>query len=561
MNREECRELIKTLPNSISANEKAEIEQILKNIGEKFLKHNNKENQKMKLSEEQLKAINYEAKYILLKARAGSGKTEVLVQRTKRLLKSGIKSNEILLLAFNKNIANEMAERIGENFKNAKTFHSFAYSIVQPQNEILMDRKQLVFIQNLVNNECHQYHSINCKDIGNDELTQQFYNFSPEYFVKYIRNRSDISLSLEEMTNIKEKYIADFIFEHNLEAEDINLIDISDINLKKGSKEQREQFEENLNTGFNKIGKTIKKLSEKDIFNKMGFIPILKITEIILSFISNAKAKKLSPQDLSIKIDNYLHFNQETYSFLKFVNHIYSQYENSNKTDFQDLLIRATERIQEQNIHQLKHIFIDEFQDFSPLFYELIKKIVNIKKDINIFAVGDDWQGINGFAGAELKYFTNFDQYFKNAKILSMLTNYRSKSTIVEFSNNILSGEKAIASQNGGEIINKFNINDVINNLAKDKTLGIIVRSNYEKKELKLITKTDNVKILTAHKSKGLQYDEVIIWNKNQFIKNQSHKDNIFFKIFEKTDNEIIEEEKRLFYVAVTRAKDKLYIQ
>ena len=193
MNHGKCRELIKTLPNSISANEKAEIEQILKNIGEKFLKHNNKENQKIKLSEEQLKAINYEAKYILLKARAGSGKTEVLVQRTKRLLKSGIKSNEILLLAFNKNIANEMAERIGENFKNTKTFHSFAYSIVQPQNEILMDRKQLVFIQNLVNNECHQYHSINCKDIGNDELTQQFYNLSPEDFVKYIRNRSDIS--------------------------------------------------------------------------------------------------------------------------------------------------------------------------------------------------------------------------------------------------------------------------------------------------------------------------------------------------------------------------------
>ena len=51
-----------------------------------------------------------------------------------------------------------------------------------------------------------------------------------------------------------------------------------------------------------------------------------------------------------------------------------------------------------------------------------------------------------------------------------MLTNYRSKSTIVEFSNNILSGEKAIASQNGGEIIEKFNINNIINNLEKDKT-------------------------------------------------------------------------------------------
>ena len=106
----------------------------------------------------------------------------------------------------------------------------------------------------------------------------------------------------------------------------------------------------------------------------MGFIPILKITERILSFISNAKAKKLSPEDLSTKIYNFQDSNKSVYDFLKFANHIYSQYENSNKTDFQDLLIRATEKIQEQNIHQLKHIFIDEFQDFSPLFYELIKK-------------------------------------------------------------------------------------------------------------------------------------------------------------------------------------------
>jgi len=104
----------------------------IKNITEQELiiieKDKMKNNSKIQFSEEQLAVINSREKYILLKARAGSGKTAVIVERTKQLLKEGINEDEILLLAFNKKASLEMNERIGNGFQNAKTFHSLAKS-------------------------------------------------------------------------------------------------------------------------------------------------------------------------------------------------------------------------------------------------------------------------------------------------------------------------------------------------------------------------------------------------------------------------------------------------
>jgi len=189
----------------------------------------------------------------------------------------------------------------------------------------------------------------------------------------------------------------------------------------------------------------------------------------------------------------------------------------------------------------------------------LIAKIKELKPDVNIFAVGDDWQSINGFAGSSLEYFNNFAKYFDGAEILSMNTNYRSKSAIVEFGNNLFeTGEKAKSSQIGGQVIEIKNLDEVLSSISKDRKIAILVRNNYEKKEINISKyKELNIEIMTAHKSKGLQFDDVIIYQ-NSFQK--IHPDNKFFEFFGKTEQELSAEEKRLFYVAVTRAKENLYI-
>ena len=95
------------------------------------------------------------------------------------------------------------------------------------------------------------------------------------------------------------------------------------------------------------------------------------------------------------------------------------------------------------SLNKLKYLMIDEYQDFSLLFSELISSIMKYNKDIKVFCVGDDWQAINAFAGSDLKYFNEFEKYFDGSIQKTLLTNYRSAKNIVQFSNQFMEGKGA----------------------------------------------------------------------------------------------------------------------
>ncbi len=115
----------------------------------------------------------------------------------------------------------------------------------------------------------------------------------------------------------------------------------------------------------------------------------------------------------------------------------------------------------ELNNHQkialksLKWILIDEYQDFSRLFNDLITVIRKHNNNIRIFCVGDDWQAINSFAGSDLDYFEGFLENFEGAGIAPLLMNRRSKSEIVECGNLLMKckeGLPAKSSKSGGDV-------------------------------------------------------------------------------------------------------------
>jgi superfamily I DNA/RNA helicase len=342
LTKKECKELISKLPNSISESEKLEVKKNIQRIEDKFFKTSSQdsENREIEFDSDQLKAINCKSKNILLKARAGSGKTAVLVERAKKLLDRGEK---VLLLAFNKKASLEMKKRVGNGFQNSKTFHSFAYSIVKPKGDILMGREQLLYIQDLIpKNEL--------SEIGNDEISQKKSNLSPDYFVKYIRNRSDYSLSGDEVKSKGEKLVANFLFEHdiNFQYEKKDIVDLKD----------DKKFLENLKSELESKGVIFRKLSDSEIEKRVleNFPTIYKVTERIEKYISTAKSKNWNPE----KLDQEMAKFSEEREFLKFANSIYKKYEDSNKTDFSDLLIRATKKVSKSDISHLKHILIDE---------------------------------------------------------------------------------------------------------------------------------------------------------------------------------------------------------
>lgn len=110
--------------------------------------------------------------------------------------------------------------------------------------------------------------------------------------------------------------------------------------------------------------------------------------------------------------------------------------------DFEKLFTETEKLVEEHRfptVENFRFIEIDEFQDFSQSYYDLIKSITDVSK-ARIFAVGDDWQAINSFAGSDLKFFRNFSTYFEGGTVAYLTTNYRSGKKIVLAGNLLMEG-------------------------------------------------------------------------------------------------------------------------
>lgn len=119
------------------------------------------------------------------------------------------------------------------------------------------------------------------------------------------------------------------------------------------------------------------------------------------------------------------------------------------RTDFNLLMTRATDLLTEsatrptssifQQFHHLRYLLVDEYQDFSYLFFALIKALRRNCPSAHLFAVGDDWQAINRFAGSDVDYFLKFPHYFpEDPASIPLMTNYRSDRAIVENANDYM---------------------------------------------------------------------------------------------------------------------------
>ncbi|MBG0788458.1 MAG: UvrD-helicase domain-containing protein [Anaerolineaceae bacterium] len=429
------------------------------------------------------------------------------------------------------------------------------------------------------------------------------------------------------------------------EEKEVTLIETSVADLKFG----RERFETILDNKLRIAGIYQPKLPEEELHKRFTTDHIItRITRLFTQFIQRAKKKALNAQDVRNLVKGYQTDDPREAAFVDLASRVYMAYERAliegNKIDFDDLLLRAIGKIYatkgeckialgpRKNRHvrmkDLKWILIDEYQDFSELFFRLVSAIRQFNPQVKLLCVGDDWQAINGFAGSDLKFFTGFTEWVKGANIEYLLTNYRSQSNIVEAGNAFMEGlgrpSKSLPDKPGGQIRTTY-VDDVWLELRNDlsfsdqkkgderfcfnqvesktgtdsllaskylklcyqiitsplnfgKKVGILSRSNwvdrirlidFKRQLLRACNTPDSnivenaselIDVQTVHKYKGLEADIIILLNVCNGSFPMLHPDNGLFGLFGRTIQDVYDEERRLFYVALTRAKSRLYL-
>jgi len=213
----------------------------------------------------------------------------------------------------------------------------------------------------------------------------------------------------------------------------------------------RKAFEHSLKAILEQAGFRCVKLGHDELVRRVAEAPrtVSRLAALFLQFISRAKKRGWTVDDMAQIIRNTPDPEPRNRAFHELAVHAYAAYESQlaeqSAMDFDDLLISAADCVKKDGgaarlqlgrkdsvaIRDLRWILIDEFQDFSELYYRLIKTIQDVNPSIRVVAVGDDWQAINGFAGAQLNYFNCFSDYFPSSGTATIATNRRSGRCIV----------------------------------------------------------------------------------------------------------------------------------
>ncbi len=263
---------------------------------------------------------------------------------------------------------------------------------------------------------------------------------------------------------------------------------------------------------------------------------------------------------------------------------------NKSYLDFNDLILKTINlfhnrpAIADKFSKQFHYILVDEFQDVNTLQVDLLKRLLTPNNQL--FCVGDDWQSIYGFRGSDVKYIINFKKHFRPAELIKLNLNYRSTESIVGASNEVIKNNKhkikkhiesskksnskiyAFAGQNIEENVD-FAVQQIqhlqqAKGYTKDDILFLYRRSKMFSPYFKRF-KEERIfaSYKTIHASKGLEAKAVFVLGLtegNGGFPDIWMEDRIFQIIKTTNHNLLLEEERRLFYVAITRAKDLLFL-
>lgn len=303
---------------------------------------------------------------------------------------------------------------------------------------------------------------------------------------------------------------------------------------------------------------------------------------------------------------------------------LYNSYQHElnvrGEQDFTDVILKATEICEQGKWKNYRHILVDEFQDLSIDRYKFLLALRKGTgtKPAKLYCVGDDWQSIYRFSGSDMSLFSQFSDYFGYTEECRIETTYRFGYPLIGVSSNFIMKNPMQKKKNVSprmvpnpehkrwlqsetrdvepepealipfvkteiEYMEYFDDNQVYNNVAKivkllpkENSIYILGRYSYDVQIFGKNVKTNlntgdtwvemegrRIRFLTVHSSKGLEADYVFLLNCNAGIygfPSQVADDPVMEYVLSQNDTYDFAEERRVFYVGITRAKIKTYI-
>lgn len=357
-----------------------------------------------------------------------------------------------------------------------------------------------------------------------------------------------------------------------------------------------------------------------NIIHKNASDEVESLINLFNTFLGLYKSTNLTLDELQNRIKTKIGFERQRCAyFVALFYPLYQAYEamlkRKQQIDFSDMINTAVHYLERNKyIHQYKYLIIDEFQDISIGRYKLIDAFKKQSENVKLFAVGDDWQSIYRFTGSDISLFNSFEKYFGFTSKSKIETTYRFGLPMIDISGNFVMKNPAqikkslrnkLKAQSDMEIFYTFSddnddtegLEKAINKIIESKILSedkeptdneikdiishkyyLLGRYNHDFNRIKVehtkfkIIKENTIEynyserlkvkleFFTAHRSKGLEAEYVFVLNCNSGrlgFPSEMYDDPVLLLLLGDSETYPNSEERRLFYVALTRAKVK----
>lgn len=436
--------------------------------------------------------------------------------------------------------------------------------------------------------------------------------------------RPDFSIYFEEDGLVKRIYLEHFgVDEHslvpgwfakekNISYEEANQLYNDGITWKRAAHEkfgtkllvtssadfQHSDIREKLKELLDAAGVPIQEKSEEELYDLIlpkGSKQEKAFIRLLSTFVTLAKSSCKSFDEI-IRQAKIANDKRSKFIIKKIFFPVYEKYSEElrsrNQIDFTDAILRATDLYPLSNAPGYEYIIVDEFQDISIDRYNFLKALRNGPHPSKLYCVGDDWQSIYRFSGSDMALFNQFPDFFGPTEVKKIETTYRFGEPLISLSSRFIQRNsaqikkdiRAFSSNIKTELeflsYDKYDycsiILKILSSIPSDKSIFLLGRYSFddyflshkfkgmkEGNQFYYLIGDRKIEFLTVHKSKGLEADYVILLqcNKDTYgFPSQINDHEALNYVLTQSDQFPYGEERRLFYVAITRAKMKTFV-